>query len=877
MTLQTGTRLGPYEIVSRVGAGGMGEVFRALDTRLDRTVAVKTLPVELARNSQLRLRFQREAKAISALSHPHICALYDVGEHDGVDYLVMEYLEGETLAERLSRGPLPLKEALKVGIEIAGALERAHREGVVHRDLKPGNVMLTRNGAKLLDFGLAKAASATTTISAEDPTVQHASTPLTAEGTIVGTFQYMAPEQLEGQHLDHRTDIFAFGALLYEMITGIRAFSGKTRTSLIASIVGSSPRPMAEIAPVTPPELEHVVQRCLEKEPEARWQSAHDIGLELEWIARAAGKLSPRAAGRSRVWLGLAAGILLLAAAAAWFAGRKFSRPEPLPSSRTHLLAPKGKSLEFVMDTLSISPDGRHVTFSVRGDRRLWIRAVDSMEARPIDGTEDGRFPFWSPDSRWIAFFDFQKLKKVTLNGAPPISLCDAPRGRSGSWNEDGVILFSPTATSGIHRVPAAGGVPQQVTELDAGRKETTHRWARFLPDGKRFLYFAGAHAETVGSEDHAIYLSSLDEPGNRTLVTRARSNAAFSNGHLLFVRDQFLVAQRFDEGRGTLSGEPFRIAEGLEYDAEFFRAAFAVSDRGVLVYHTLVSPPMGELRWLENGTLGPPLTPPLPFRGVTLSPDHKRAAAAVIDRTTGLPDIWVIDLESGRQNRLTNTPGVGDEAPVWTPDGKSLVYSTHQGFQAGGDLVVIAADGSSAPRKLYERTKESLPRSVSRAGILLFDDIDDLGGGRQEDVSMIPLAGGNATPFLAGPLNESRADFSPDGKWIGFIRDGSDGPQVFATTFPDRKANIQISSRVAFVVMWRADGILYADQDAIYHVPVRIEGDRLVVGDERRIPGSEASVISGDAVSGERLLVAVRPSDPYENAVAVVTGWQTH
>jgi serine/threonine protein kinase len=877
MTLQTGTRLGPYEIVSRVGAGGMGEVFRALDTRLDRTVAVKTLPVELARNSQLRLRFQREAKAISALSHPHICALYDVGEHDGVDYLVMEYLEGETLAERLSRGPLPLKEALRVGIEMAGALERAHREGVVHRDLKPGNVMLTRNGAKLLDFGLAKAASVTTPISAEDPTVQHASTPLTAEGTIVGTFQYMAPEQLEGQQLDHRTDIFAFGALLYEMITGVRAFSGKTRTSLIASIVGSSPRPMAEIAPVTPPELEHVVQRCLEKEPEARWQSAHDIGLELEWIARRAETAEP-ASRSSRRWAwitgAVTVGAILIAAIASLMAIRSRSTDRDGLALRTHILPPKDKSFEPLMDTLSISPDGRYVTFAVAGDLRLWVRPFDSTEARPLDGTEHSRFPFWSPDSRWIAFFDYQKLKKVSLNGAPPVTICDAPRGRSGTWNKDGVILFSPTATTGIHRVSANGGVPQPVTALDKSRNETTHRWPVFLADGKRFLYFAGTHAETVGSELHAIYLSSLDNPKERTLLTPARSNALIVNDHLLYVRDQLLVAQPFNGRAGRLEGEPFRIAEGIEYDAEYFRGAFAASDGGILVHRTLASPPDASLRWFENGRLGEPLTPSLPLRDLTVSPDRKRVAASVVDRATGLADIWVLDLGSSQQTRLTSTPNDGEESPVWTRDGRQIIFSRHPGFKTGGDIFVVAADGSGAERNLYRTTKETLPRTVTADGRLLFDDVDDQGGGRQADIALLSLSGGAPQPFLNGPATETHASLSPDERWLSYISDEGGAPQVYAASFPSRGSRMQVSPRPALTAAWAGGGVTFLSIDGIYHVPLRVEQGRLIAGPEKKLDIRNPSVVSGEAVTGDLGLMAVRSPDPYEESIAVTTRW---
>ncbi len=877
MTLQNGTRLGPYEIVSRIGAGGMGEVFRAKDTRLDRTVAVKTLPSELANNTQLRIRFQREAKAISALSHPNICALYDVGEHEGVDYLVMEYLEGETLAERVARGALPLKEALRVGIEVAAALERAHREGVVPRDLKPGNVMLTRNGAKLLDFGLAKAA-ARQPISAEAPTVQHADAPLTAEGTIVGTFQYMAPEQIEGADVDARTDIFAFGTLLYEMITGTRAFSGRTRTSLIASIVASVPRPMAEIAPVTPPELEHVVQRCLEKEPEARWQSAHDVRLELEWIAKSQGTARAVTKQRRRIWPWLAGAIAFVAGALAAYLAASAMRTQQGTALQTHVLAPKGHSFSSLMDTLSVSPDGRFVTFSVDNDSRLWVRPLASNEARPLAGTEFGTFPFWSPDSRWIAYFDREKLKKVTLTGAPPVTLCAAGNGRSGTWNEEGVILFSPSATTEIFRISANGGTPQPVTKLDVSLKETTHRWPLFLPDGKRFLYFAGGHQETLGSEAHAIYLTSLDRPKERTLVTRARSNALYARGHLLYVKDQLLVAQPFDLDRGTLGGEPFRIAEGLEYDADYFRGTFAATAGGDLIYRTLVSPPNGRLTWFEGSKPGEPVSAPRPFRHLRVSPDGKRAVAAVTDRSTGLTDLWLFDLRTAQETRLTSTPTEGEESPVWSPDGQQVLFSRHRGFKSGGDLFVIRPDGNGNEQVIYRTTNDTRPRVWAKSGLALIDHADDSSGTRREDV-MVLLMEPDSKPrmFLSSEANEALAAFSPDGRWVGYASsDSGRAPQVFASRFPEASSKVQLSPRTAFQIAWFADGVYIGTPQGLFHVPVRVEGDRLIVGAERLVHPPEPLAFSGDFVPGDRQLLAIRTSDPYDDTITVTTDWSS-
>ena len=872
MTLQSGARLGPYEIVDRLGAGGMGEVFRARDTRLERTVAVKTLPAELAQNAQFRLRFQREAKAISALSHPNICALYDVGEHEGVDYLVMEYLEGETLADRLARGPLPLKEALRVGVEIAGALERAHREGIIHRDLKPGNVMLTRGGAKLLDFGLAKT-GASPIVSVDAATMQHKDAPLTAEGSIIGTFQYMAPEQLEGAGMDARSDVFAFGALLYEMITGSRAFSGKTRTSLIASIVASTPRAMSEIAPVTPPELEHVVQRCLEKDPEARWQSAHDVRLELEWIARHLGDVprKTRPILRFAPWLVAAAAV----AGAIFFALRANPTSDP-PALKAHILGAKGKRL-VLMDSLTISPDGRYVTYAVQGEPNLFVRPVDSTEARPIPGTDGAGFPFWSPDSRWIAFFSHGKLRKVSLNGAPPIALCDVSNGRSGTWNDEGVILFAPSPTSSLHRVSEAGGSSQVLTTLDAKQKETTHRWPMFLPDGNQFLFFAGTHKDTVGGESNAVYLSSLDHPEQRKLIVRARSNVMYSRGYLLYVKDQVLVAQPFDARRGVLSGEPFRVAENIAYDADYFRAAFSATRDGALVYHTSKSPPDAILQWhTPSSVAGEPIGSPLPYRAVSLSPDAKRAAAVVTDRKTGLTDLWMIDLVQGTESRLTPTPEMAETTPVWSPDGQQIAFSRGQGFASGGDLYVISADGSGNERLLARSPHDTYVFDWSPDGHFIVFGVSEKGGVRGEKLMIIPADGGPARSLIDGPGDDYSASFSPDGKWVTFINETGVTPRVYAAPFPGAGSRVLLVPQSARTVRWLRDGIVLRGPQGVFHVPMSMTGERLVPGSPRRImePFRVFSGVGGDVASADRFLIAVRQDDAFDEAITLSTDW---
>jgi Serine/threonine protein kinase len=500
MTVAAGSRLGPYEVLSPLGAGGMGEVWKARDTRLERTVAVKVLPAHLSSSSEVQQRFEREAKTISSLSHPHICALYDVGNQDGVEYLVMEYLEGETLADRLLKGPLPTEQTLRFGIEIADALDKAHRQGVVHRDLKPGNVMLTKSGVKLLDFGLAKvllpspggkggAREGLTSL----PTM--ASSPLTQEGTILGTFQYMAPEQLEGKEADVRSDIFAFGAVLYEMATGRKAFSGASQASLISAIMKEEPAPIATLQPMTPPALDRVVRTCLAKDPEDRFQTAHDAKLQLQWIAEvgsAAGVPAPviaRRKNRERLaWTGFAIAAL---AAALFAAGYLRRAPRPQRGIRATLPFPEKQFL----GELALSPDGNRLAFTagkVGMEPALWVRDLDGSSAQPVAGAENAYFPFWSPDSRSVGFFAGGKLKRVDASGGAVLTVCDAERGVGGTWNRDGTIVFAPAPTSALYRVAAGGGKPVPVSKLDASRHETAHRYPQFLPDGRHFLYMAG-------------------------------------------------------------------------------------------------------------------------------------------------------------------------------------------------------------------------------------------------------------------------------------------------------------------------------------------------------------------------------------------------
>ena len=605
MTLSAGKRLGPYEIVAPLGAGGMGEVYKAKDTRLERTVAVKVLPSHMSASAEVRQRFEREAKTISQLSHSHICALYDVGREGEAEYLVMEYLEGETLTDRLARGALPTEQLLRYGVEIADALDKAHRQGIVHRDLKPGNVMITKSGVKLLDFGLAKAmapAKAPSMLTSL-PTMAGAQN-LTEAGTILGTFQYMAPEQLEGKEADGRSDIFAFGAVLYEMATGRKAFEGKSQASLIAAILEHEPPSISSVQPLAPPALDRVVRKCLAKDPEERWQNAADLGSELKWIAEAGSqagvpaKVVAKRKGRERVaWIGFG---LAAAAAAVLAYGYVRRAPATQHAIRSSILVPAKTSMGMV----AVSPDGTELAFcafDTEGKSLLWLRAFDGTAARPVAGTEGALFPFWSPDSQSIGFFADKKLKRVeAAGGGSPIVVCDAPNATGGAWGRDGVILMGQGAGP-LLRVSAAGGTPAPATRLDASRHETCHRYPAFLSDGRHFLYLALNLAGAPDSESGGgIWAAGLDD-ARVERVTGGYSNPVYASGYLLIAREGNLVAQSFDTRNLRLQGEPRTVVQQVGLFGGFVNLGqFSASEGGVLVCAGNALVP-SRLQWVDR------------------------------------------------------------------------------------------------------------------------------------------------------------------------------------------------------------------------------------------------------------------------------------
>jgi Tol biopolymer transport system component/predicted Ser/Thr protein kinase len=888
MTLEAGARLGPYEVVSPLGAGGMGEVYMARDTRLQRTVAVKVLPEHLSSSAEVRQRFEREAKTISQLSHPHICALYDVGNQDGVEYLVMEYLEGETLAERLLKGPLPLDQTLRYGTEIADALDKAHRQGIVHRDLKPGNVMLTKSGVKLLDFGLAKAVAPAgpASVLTSFPTMAGGAN-LTQEGTILGTFQYMAPEQLEGKDADVRTDIFAFGAVLYEMATGKKAFAGASQASLIAAILEREPAPVSSIQPMTPPALDRVVKTCLAKDAEDRFQTAHDVKLQLQWIveggsqAGAPAVVTSRRRSRERFAWAIAA-VAVFAAAAATF-GYIRRAPVEIPQMRLSILPPEKASFDFSFPNgggLTVSPDGRRVTFIAKnpdGKPLLSVRSLEDVNARPLPGTENATWPFWSPDSRFVVFFADGKLQKVDVSGAPPLAICDAPNGRSGSWNKDGVILFSPDSTTSIYRVSAAGGAATPVTKLDESRGETTHRWATFLPDGRHFLYMAGTHAGGTKSEANAIYVGSLDSK-DRTLLLQARSNVSYASGHLLYLRERVLLAQPFDARRLRVTGDPVPVADNVVYDPAYFRGALSASENGVLVYASGGSGLKTRLVWYDRTgkPVGDPIGDPAAYDGVWISPDGKRFAASIKDAGTGIADIWLGDFARGSLTRFTFGPGPVGTA-VWSPDGSRIAFSRlERGVQTG--IFVKPVSGSGQEEALLHSEGSAFPASWSRDGRFLSYSQFKAGSKTGSDIWILPLSGDRKPfPFLATEFNEFGGWFSPDGRSILYLSNESGKDELYAAAFPGPGGKWQISKGGALGGGWNPSGgeVFYAAPELnLVSVPVRAAETGLDLGVPKTLFKSEPSDANDISPDGQRFLAAVHPEGAQGPTVTLVSNW---
>ena len=822
MALTAGMKLGPYEIQSPLGAGGMGEVYRARDVRLDRTVAIKVLASHLSSSPELKQRMEREARAISSLNHPNICHLYDIGSQDGTDYLVMEFLEGETLSERIANGPLPLNEILKIGIAIAEALAVAHRQGIVHRDLKPGNVMQTKGGAKLMDFGLAKSAAAGISATGSSaPLLSAARTmsgaspvsPLTTAGTMIGTIQYMSPEQIEGKEADARSDLFALGAVLYEMVTGSRPFEGKSQISVASSILEKDPEPISATQPLTPPTFEYIVTTCLAKNPDERFQTAHDVALQLKWIAQS-GTSALRPAEKKRdhreglAWL-LAAGLaLLLIAFLLWWRGSKATE------QTTYFSAP----LPFAARDVAISPNGH--TVAIVGHREsernnlLWIYEPGSQEATTLVGTEGANFPFWSPDGRSLGFFADGKLKKITLAGGPVQTLCDAPTGRGGAWNKDGVILFTPSGLLGvgISRIAATGGTPVQVTVPDKSLSEDSHRWPVFLPDGIHYLYSA---VNLSGRKDlYSIFVGSLNSNEKR-FVLRTRANAEYAAGYLLFYRDQTLFAQHFDTKKFELSGDPAPIFTDVQFSPRIAKAAFAASNSGLLVAQKAGDSGASQLLWFDRKgqETGVALKPGI-YGNISLAPNGKLVALDGTDPASQNTDIWTYDLENQSAKRLTFDPSI-DSLPIWSPDGTRILFGSSRELKF--DLFLKDTNGAQDEKLIPQDGPDRFPTDWSRDGKFVLYE-------RGQDLWFVSLPELQPSPFLKATFTLKTGRFSPDGKWVAYSSNETGRWEIYVTSFPDAHGKWQVSTAGGEQPRWRSDGkeLFYLSADSkIMAVPV--------------------------------------------------------
>jgi eukaryotic-like serine/threonine-protein kinase len=846
------------------GAGGMGEVYRARDSRLNREVAIKVLPDHLSSSPELRERFEREARAISQLSHPHICVLYDIGQHDGSDYLVLEYLEGETLGARLRRGPLPTEQVLRYGAQIADALDKAHRRGVVHRDLKPDNIMLTKSGVKLLDFGLAKPLATAANVSNSIATMTHS--PLTTEGTLVGTFQYMAPEQLEGHEADARSDLFAFGCVLYEMATGKRAFDGKSTASVVASIMNTDPTPLSEIAPLTPPALEWTVRKCLAKDPDERWQSAADLASEIRWMQEGgsrAGVAIPVAVRSRRKVLRWA--VLAATALAGSLVGFYAKRSPPERALHVAINIPEGNSVVETMGAV-LSPDGQRLVMSLadaNGKFKLWVRNLSTDVAQPLEGSEAAVSPFWSPDSQFVAFFAADgKLKKISVSGGRLETICEVWTVYGASWSRFGTIVYSGGA-KGLFKVDASGRSPVPIPPPNQGTVD--YRWPSFLPDGRHFL-------ATTNASPSGIYVGSKDGGDFQPLLPGETGAAQYAApGYILYLHGDSLMAQAFDAQKLRVSGSAQRIAESV-FNGSF---AFSMSKNGLLLYERASQT---QLTWFDSsggklGTLGEPGYISSPY----ISPDSKYVVATVTDPRQNRLKLWLYDLSHDTSSPFTLGEG-DDPYPAWSPDSQQIAFTSTRN---GKEEIFVKPVGGGSREQLLLAIDHSGAESdhwSSDGRYILFDYFGGQTNGG--DVWALPLFG-DRKPFpVAQTLaTEIWGTFSADGKWVAYQSDESGRGEIYVVPFPGPGGKWQVSTGGGLVTLWPpGKELFYLTADGrVIGVQFEVQGTNFVVGKSRELFSgrafgtNEATAVTRD---GKRWLFAVPVDQPNASPLILQTNW---
>jgi eukaryotic-like serine/threonine-protein kinase len=885
--------IGQYHITEKIGEGGMGVVYKAEDTKLDRTVALKFLPEHLNASAEDKARFTQEAKAASALNHPNVCTIHDIQEFEGQMFMVMEFVDGQTLREKM--GSLSYKQAIEIGIQLADGLAAAHEKGIIHRDIKPENIMVRKDGiAQIMDFGLAKLRG----------TVSR----LTRQGSTIGTAGYMSPEQVQGQDADHRSDIFSFGVVLYEMLTGQPPFKGIHETALAYEIVNVDAAPMSAVKPSIDPMLDAIVLECLEKDPNERTQSVKQVSIDLKRFRRESSKAhvsritaakpvpGPAAGGPAQFsreqgrkkfpvpWIVAAALGLGLVAVMYLYLNRPRQEVQTI---RSYLTAPDFTSLAqqsggtSAGGHISISPDGRKIAFvaiDTLGKSRLYVRPLNSLSALPFPGTEDAYYPFWSPASDFIAFFANGKLKKVDASGGPALTICDVRDARGGSWGKDDIIVFAPSPADPLYTVPAAGGAPTRLTTLDTVLHEVTHRFPWFLPDGKHFLYFARIGN---GSEHDAISIGSIDGSPPKKLLN-ARSNAVFADGYIIFVRELALMAQPFDPAKLELSGNAVPIAEQVRFNQNWNRGSFSVSQNGILIYEGGGGGALNQLAILDRtgkdvaimkGTQSV-------FEGA-FSPDGGRIAYSSVDQQQRNEDIWVYDIARGISTRLTFDPATETD-PVWSPDGKKIVFSSDR--KGNATLFMKNADGTGSEEQLFESKADMFPTSWSRDGKYLAY-VDYTPKNTKRDLWIYPIGGDKKPfPFLASEFIDDEPRFSHDGKWIVYNSGESGQSEDYVRPFPGPGGKWQVSTTGdgGSRSYWRGD-----DKEIYY-----IAGDGKMMAAEVNQSGGTFSVgnvaplfdafsngvvyILDVSSDGRKFLVVYNALEKTSNRITLVTNWNT-
>jgi Tol biopolymer transport system component len=891
MALTPGTKLARYEIRSQLGAGGMGEVYRARDTEIGRDVAVKVLPSAFSADPDRLQRFQQEACAAGALNHPNILSIYDVGKHNGSPYLVSELLEGKTLHKRIAGASLGQRRAIDYALQISNGLSAAHEKGIIHRDLKPDNIFITNDSrVKILDFGLAKLTQLDTEQAQTDIPTRRVDTD---PGVIMGTVGYMSPEQLKGHAVDHRSDIFSFGAILYEMLSGRRAFQGESAAETMSAILKEDPPDLSDTNKSVSPALARLVTHCLEKNPEARFHSARDLAFTLEALSgtnnvsdETATLIAPvrdQPKRRERLlWMGVIAVLTVALVTALPFAIKYFRKSEPAQGQAVRFFVLPSENATLVTGSQQISPDGTklvYVASGTDGKRAIWTRRLDSLSAELLPGADEPANPFWSPDGRSLGFFAAgSKLAKIELNGGPAQVLTGVQGNAGGTWNQDGVILFTRGLHDGLYRIPATGGSPVPVTTLDESRKETGHAWPYFLPDGQHFLFLA----RSTQRENTNIYAGSLDSP-ERKLLINADSNAVYAApGFLLFRRGQTLMGQQFDASKLELQGEPFLITEQIDYSAGTGRGFFSASQTGALTFVGF-NAPNTQLVWFDRGgqQLGQ-IGSPSADLGFRLSPDEKQLAVSRLDLQAGTSDIWLIDLARNNPSRLTFDPA-GDAGPVWSPDGSRIIFSSDRG--GGSTIYQRLSNGTGKDEVVGTFSAPGGPHDWSPDGKFIVVSI--VSGMGSTDLWLVPLFGEHKpTPLVQTEFSERGARFSPDGKWIAYASNASGIYQVYVESFPASGGKWQVSAAGGAQPQWRGDGkeLFYLAPDRkLMAVEVNGAGSAFTAGTPKVLFELQVSTVfpGGGAIThyaatrdGRRFIVNTIAGDSSPVPITVVLNW---